>query len=197
MRIPKLLASSFLSFVALAGISASAQTRSETVQHKASCSVPKDEMELYANYLSPETHSSALTVVVTTTQPSKADIDSINLRLAAQGRGIPPDVRADFKQKDKSTCSIEPFPSASGVRFISKTEAETIFKVGWTEFHKRYGKGASRLQFSRVGFNVEKTLALLHVSSGIGPMAAGGVLYLFERKAGKWVVKTSIQTWTT
>jgi len=197
MRTPRLLTLIFILSFAHTGVFAKAQDSGAPVHHKAPCSVPKAEMELYASYLSPETNSSALTVVETTTQPSNADIDSINLQLAAQGRGIPPDVRADFKKKDKSICSIEPFSAGKNIRFVSHTESETIFKAGWKEFHKRYGKDASSLQFSRVGFNSDKTLALLHVSSGGDAMAGGGTLYLFECKAGKWSVKTSIGTWTT
>jgi hypothetical protein len=69
--------------------------------------------------------------------------------------------------------------------------------TGWSDFHKKYGEEAEILLLSRVGFNPEKTLALLHVSSGMGGMAGSGRLYLFERKNGKWVVKSHIQTWTT
>ena len=196
MRIPRLSTWLFILFVALAGVSARAQNSGMPPRHTAPCSVRKDEIEIYADYLSPG-NSSDVTVVVTSTQPSYADVDSLNLQLAAQGRGIPPDVRADFKQKDKSICSMEPFPAGKSIRFISKNENETIFKAGWKEFHRRYGKDASWLQFSRVGFNSDKTLALLHVSWGADAMAGGGTLYLFERKAGKWVIKSSVDTWTT
>jgi hypothetical protein len=197
MRIPRLLTTLFTLLVALAGVSARAQNSGARLQHTASCYAQKDEIEVYADYLSPGSNSSDVTVVVTSTQPSDADVDSLNLQLAVQGRGIPPDVRADFKQKDKSICSMEPFPAGKSIRFISKNENETIFKAGWKEFHRRYGKDASWLQFSRVGFNSDKTLALLHVSWGADAMAGGGTLYLFERKAGKWVIKSSVDTWTT
>jgi hypothetical protein len=190
MRIPRLLNTLFGLFIVLAGVSARAQ-------NSASCSVPKDELEIYADYLSPGSNSSDVTVIVTSTQPSQADLDSLNLQLAVHGRGIPPDVRADFKKKDKSICSIEPFPAGKSIRFISKNENDTILKAGWKEFHRKYGKQASWLYLSRVGFSTDKTFALLHVSVGAGPMAAGGGLYLLERKAGKWSVKTSIETWTT
>jgi hypothetical protein len=147
--------------------------------------VPKDELEIYADCVSPGSNSSDVTVVVTSTQPSHADVDSLNLQLAVQGGGIPADACADFKQKDKSVCSFEPFPAGKCIRFISKNENDTIFKAGWKEFYRKYGKRASWLYLSRVGFRTDKTLALLHVSVGAGPMAAGGRLYLLERKVGK------------
>jgi hypothetical protein len=197
MRIQTPLRTSVLSLVAFVGIPLYAQGSDGIAQQKTSCAVQKDEIEVYASYLTTETNSSSLAVVVTRTQPSSADIDTVNLRLAAQSRGIPADVRADFKEKDKISCSIEPFQGVANLRFISRTEYHKVFKAGWNEFHKRYGKHASWVELSRVGFNAEKTLALLHVSSGVGPMGAGGFFYLLECKAGKWVIKSYAQTWAT
>ncbi len=197
MKIPKLLTSLLISSASLTGASACAQGTVGSPRHQAPCSVSEDEIGVYAGFLPPDQGSSAVTVVEIETQPSNADVDYFNLQLALQGHAIPQDVRADFKQKDKSTCSIVPVPTIKNVHFISKAEHDKLFNDGWTKFHKRYGKHASWLYLSRVGFSTDKTLALLHVSSGGAPMAAGGRLYLLERKAGKWVIKTSIETWTT
>ena len=138
---------------------------------------------------------------MTTIEVPHVDVDSLNLQLAAQGRGIPPDVRADFQEKNKSSCVIKPFVDLPNLYFISRREHDLMFrtslKKGWSELHKRYGKKAEVLFLSRVGFNRDKTLALFHISNGIGPMAGGGSLYLCERKNSKWVVKSHIQTWTT
>jgi hypothetical protein len=42
---------------------------------------------------------------------------------------------------------------------------------------------------------LDPSLALLPVSGGGGPMAGGGLLYLFERKGGKWSLQTAIAMW--
>jgi len=84
MRTPRLLTLLSILFVALAGVSARAQSSAMPLQHTARCSVPKDEIEIYADYLSPG-NSSDVTVVVTSTQPSDTDVDSLNLQLAVQG----------------------------------------------------------------------------------------------------------------
>jgi hypothetical protein len=125
------------------------------------------------------------------------DVDSLNLQLAAQGRGIPADVREDFKKKNSRSCNIKPFGGIARLSFLTESEHDEIFEKGWDEFHRQFGEKASMIVLSRVGFNKDHTLALLHVSSGIGGMAAGGRLYLFERKQNKWVAKTSVPTWTT
>jgi len=85
MRIPTLLTSLFTLYVALAGVSGNVQNSAEPLQHKASCNVPKDEIEVYADSLSSESSSSAIIVVATSIQPSHADVDFFNLQLAVQG----------------------------------------------------------------------------------------------------------------
>jgi hypothetical protein len=175
-----------------------AQTASRPPQQKEACTVPVEELEVFQGYL--REGISSPQVLVTETIAPDIDVDALNLPLAAKGHGIPPDVRTDFKQKNMSNCQIKPFAGTPNLHFISKRENALIFanaSSGWREFHKKYGKLASELSLSRVGFNSEKTLALLHVSSGMGSMAAGGTLYLFERKNGKWVIKTHKQTWAT
>ena len=164
---------------------------------KTRCELTAEETEVFVSYLKAERRSPALTVLVTRTVPTDMDLDTYNLQLAAKGRGIPPDVRVDFKEKNKSGCAIVPFSGVANLHFISKAEHDQIFQTGWSEFHKRYGEEASVLWLSRVGFNRDKTLALLYVSSGMGRLAVDGVLYLLERKEAKWVIKTRIEIYTS
>ena len=168
-----------------------------TRQHEQPCVVQGEEIKFFVSYLK-EGIASPL-VVVTTIGAPDVDVDAFNLQLAAQGRAFPPDVRADFKEKNKTRCVIKPFVELPNVHFISEREHNLMFRTlkGWTEFHERYGKKAEIVFLSRIGFNRDKTLALFHISSGIGSMAAGGSLNLCERKNGKWIVKMHIPTWTT
>ena len=172
-----------------------AQSASRNISRKIFCTVPKEEVRIFIAY---ESLSREPTVVVTQTQATPVDIDSYNLQLAAQGYGIPPDFRADFKKKNTSACTIRPFTGVPNLRFISGAEEKRIFRKGingWHEFHRRYGKNTSIDELSRVGFNSDKTLALLHVSSGISSGGVAGTLYLLERMNDKWVIKWQIETW--
>jgi hypothetical protein len=169
-----------------------------TARQDKPCIYQAEEMEVLTAYLSQGTAS--VQVVVAKTDSPQIDADALNLQLAAKGRGIPSDVRADFRVKNKSSCLIEPFAGIPNLRFISKHEEKLLFQVpakGWSKFHRKYGKEAELLWLSRVGFNSEKTLALLHVSGAMGAMAGSGTLYLFERKEGRWVIKSQIQSWFT
>ncbi len=191
------------SFLIIAGLGAPqqrvAQVANRTAAQKKLCTVQSEEIEVFDGYLK-EGIASPQVLVTKTVLPNFVDVDALNLQLAAQGRGIPPEVRTDFKEKNRSGCLIKPLAGIRDLHFISKHEHDVMFRkdsTGWSGFHKKYGKEAEILLLSRVGFNPEKTLALLHVSSGMGRMAGSGTLYLFERNNGKWVVKSHIQTWTT
>jgi hypothetical protein len=169
-----------------------AQSQGNTMPSNSYCSLLKEEVDVYKSQLNAESSSKSVTVLVTKTVGYIDDMDVYNLRLAAQGRGIPTEVRADFNNKNKSSCVIQPFDGVPNLRFISKSEERHILAAGTTEFDKKYGKGAEIVAVSRVGFNSDKTLALLHVL-----YSSSGELYLLEHKDGKWVIKFYVQTKAT
>lgn len=133
-------------------------------------------------------------VVVGTTEQGVDDIDTFNLRLAVQGHALPTEVRADFTSKNKMVCIIRPFDGIANLRFMSEAEEKKLLS-GWNEdsgwsgieknFEKKYGSRAAWIAMSRIGFNSDKSLALVHFSGG---------LYLLERKNGKWTIKFYVQT---
>jgi hypothetical protein len=167
-----------------------AQTTNETGANPTSCTVPKDEIAaldaIYGgHYDEPE-------VIVTKTQ-QWAIPDVVNLQLAARGRGLPLDLRKDFEEKNMSSCTVMPFISNRNVHFISAAEERRIFRIGWNEFYRRFGKNAGIDRISRVGFNSEKTLALVHVFGAAGANGAAGTLYLLQLNHKKWTIKFSMQ----
>ena len=106
--------------------------------------------------------------------------------------------RKKLLEHEKSMCiQNSQLPGLDGIAHKPFPLLTGLYIKGWSVFHRRYGRKAELVVLSHVGFNRDKTLALFHISSGIGPMAAGGSLYLCERKNGKWVVKMHIPTWTT
>jgi len=79
-------------------------------------------------------------VLTTTYTHHGLDVDSLNLQLAVQGRGIPPDVREDFKKKNTKSCNIEPFGGIDKLNFLSESDHKHVFEQGWKEFHKRLAR---------------------------------------------------------
>lgn len=177
-----------------------AQGNASVSEQRSECLIPDEEREVLADFLKLDAGSSGLRVVRDETKPSRADVDYFNLQMALKGHAIPPDLRKDFKNKDKSPCAVPSFTGVARVVFISEARENAIFRddqKGWKFFHRTCGQRASMVAFSRVGFSSDRQLALLQVSSAIGGMAAAGELYLLERRSNRWVVKYSIWTWTT
>jgi hypothetical protein len=193
-----------LSLLVMAGLSvpqtSAGQITPNSTEQKRPCFVQPEEIEVIQSYLRESIASPQVLVTQTENSEADVDVDTLNLRLAVQGRGIPPEVRTSFKEKNRTICQIKSFGGIPNLHFISRRDQNAMFRelsTGWKDFHRVYGKEAELISVTRVGFNPEKTLALIHVSSAIDKMAGGGMLYLFERKNGKWVVKSRIQTWVT
>ena len=167
-----------------------AQSTNKTLAKNSSCFVPKDEIEVLAAIYQGR-NADPLVIETDTQQWTFPEI--VNLQMAARGRAIPSDLRKDFDEKNKSTCNIRPFIKDENVHFISAADSQRIFRVGSDEFLRRFGKNALIEYVSRVGFNSDRTLALVHILSANGSGAPDGILFLLQRVQNKWVIKFSRQ----
>ena len=68
---------------------------------------------------------------------------------------------------------------------------------GWKEFYQLYPQSNGYLHFSRVGFNKERTEALVHVGWMRGSLEGQGQYFLLSKKDGKWQVERSVGTWVS
>jgi len=163
------------------------------------CVVPPDEMRVLVSYLKWSADENNLTVVVTTTDATGIDIDYANLRLAISGHGTPSGVRDDFKAKQTPACQIPSVAGVPNLRLISKRQYEQLFRGrnGWSRFHRRYGRDARLVTLSRVGLDPKKTIALFYATDGIANMAAGGAVYVFRLRDGKWIEESQASVWQT
>src|ERR1700720_4718743 len=127
----------------LAAVPSRSQSQTKnTAPSKNHCEFSKDELEVYREQLRRDTSPKSSTVVMATTQRGIDDIDTFNLPLAAQGHALPPEVRADFRNKNKTSCLIHPFSGVANLRFMSEAEEKDLSPSRWKEFQKRYGKSA-------------------------------------------------------
>ncbi len=109
-----------------------------------------------------------------------------------EGASIPilAPVIADFVEKNNKPWLLqEMFTMPRPYEFVSAADLDAIFEKGpggWKGFYERYPKSGGYLQVSAIGFNAEKTIAIVYMAHGCGGLCGGGGFSILEKKDGKW-----------
>ncbi|MDD5712011.1 MAG: hypothetical protein PHY31_04540 [Smithellaceae bacterium] len=107
---------------------------------------------------------------------------------------------ADFNKKNAEGYLLdEALLKERGITAITEQRRQEVFSsfdLGWREFRRLYGN-AFLIRVSRVGFNAEKTLAVVYRSEVADPEMGSGELLVLERSDRKspWKVAAEIQLW--
>lgn len=81
---------------------------------------------------------------------------------------------------------------------LGKQEIEVIIIAGgYDELYSRYPRCNGVTTLSRVGFNVDRTVALVYLSQTPGFLAGVGWAVLLRKVTGKWQVTTSTVVWVS
>lgn len=105
----------------------------------------------------------------------------------------------DFHRKPKSRSFLEQnFPQPCRCLLLSPKLLRLLFPEteAWYRFAERFGLLPLRT-FSRVGFNREKTWAVLETGGSSGPLYGGGSLVLLRRTAQGWEVQDQSLLWVS
>ena len=70
---------------------------------------------------------------------------------------------------------------------INADELTSVVQTGWEEFYRRYPDSGGWMELSAVGFNVDKTVAVVYMGHHCGWLCGGGGFHVLEKKDGKWV----------
>ena len=62
-----------------------------------------------------------------------------------------------------------------------------INKDGWDVFHKKYPGAGGFIDLSAVGFNADKSIAVVSKGNWCGELCGEGSYYVLQKKDGKWV----------
>jgi hypothetical protein len=86
---------------------------------------------------------------------------------------------------------------------VDRAEREAIFQQAsglrkkWESFYKKYPDSGGFYRFSRVGFNQERTQALVFVQNFCGSLCASGNWVRLAKKDGKWVSEERYLSWVS
>lgn len=73
-------------------------------------------------------------------------------------------------------------------RLIMADELKSAIQTaGWEGFYQRYPDSGGWMELSAVGFNVNKTVAVVYMGHHCGALCGGGGFHVLEKKDGKWV----------
>ncbi len=56
----------------------------------------------------------------------------------------------------------------------------------WAEFYKQYPNSNGITELSAVGFNVDKTIAIVYMGNSCGSLCGFGTYHVLQKKDGKW-----------
>jgi hypothetical protein len=62
-----------------------------------------------------------------------------------------------------------------------------IQTAGWEGFYQRYPNSGGWMELSAVGFNANKTVAVVYMGHHCGMLCGGGGFHVLEKKDGQWV----------
>ena len=70
---------------------------------------------------------------------------------------------------------------------IADELTSAIQTSGWEGFYQRYPDSGGWVELSVVGFNVNKTVAVVYMGHHCGRLCGGGGFHVLEKKDGKWI----------
>lgn len=98
------------------------------------------------------------------------------------------DAIADYKRVTSKPWLLQrQFQIEKPYEIVSANTIEILFKEdGWDAFYKRYPESGGYVILSAVGFNQEKTRAIVYTGSSCGSLCGRWSLHLMEKIGGKW-----------
>ena len=120
------------------------------------------------------------------------------------------DVIADFKAANSKRWLLQrQFELDRQYELVSSETIEATFKMseqdkagndpigdGWRRFYERYSGSGGYVVLSAVGFNKDKTRAVVYSGAGCGPLCGAWSFHLFKKVNGKWTPTPGIMCYT-
>jgi hypothetical protein len=104
----------------------------------------------------------------------------------------------DFKTANEQSYLLQrEFNLPVNYVLISQEELNGIFGGGrgWDNFYNKYSDSQGIMTFSRVGFNAERSQALVCVGNQYHFLAGAGYIVLLVKEDGIWRVKHEVMSW--
>lgn len=152
----------------------------------------KEAYEIYSllipqNWIVKEAHAQSLLI--------QAETESYPMCLSPaneEERSVVGPAIQDFEETNKKKWLLQRmFDVKQPYELVRSEEIQASFKddliaLGWAAFHARYPQSQGWIELSAVGFNADKTIAVVYVGHHCGGLCGGGGFTILERNDGKW-----------
>jgi hypothetical protein len=95
---------------------------------------------------------------------------------------------SDYVEVNKKQWWLQPKISIDQTyQFLEADNFSKIMKHGgWDEYYREYPESGGLISLSAVGFNPDKTVAVVYMGHYCGPLCGGGTFHVLEKADGKW-----------
>jgi len=98
---------------------------------------------------------------------------------------------AAYTELNKKPYLIQPdFSIDKPYEIIPASELKATFEKGgggWKKFYEQHPDSGGSIDLSAVGFNADKTIAVVYMAHHCGGLCGEGVFYVLQKKDGKWI----------
>jgi hypothetical protein len=152
---------------------------------------PYDEPEAYSVYeaifpsLWPVTAAKAQRIVIQSeTKPYKMCLFPDN----ESDKSLMGSAIADYDKVNSTSWTLQrQFKLDIPYELPNSSEIASLFaERNWKSFYERYPKSGGWIELSAVGFNSEKTVAVVYAGHHCGLLCGGGSFHVLRKKDGKW-----------
>src|SRR5215510_12986687 len=77
--------------------------------------------------------------------------------------------------------------SETPYELVAAADLRSTMQAGWEGFYQRYPNSGGWVEVSAVGFNNDRTVAVVYMGHHCGGLCGGGCFHVLEKKDGKWV----------
>ena len=94
---------------------------------------------------------------------------------------------ADYIRQNEKKWLLQPRLSfASPYQFFEGSFDDVLKRGGWDAYYRQYPESGGLIELSAVGFNVDKTVAVVYMGHSCGDLCGGGTFHVLEKVDGKW-----------
>jgi hypothetical protein len=96
---------------------------------------------------------------------------------------------SDYQKRNEKPWLLQPnFDIALPYQLVSADELKSAMAQGsWQGFYKQYPESGGFISLSAVGFNADRTVAVVYMGHHCGGLCGGGEFHVLQKKDGKWV----------